>query len=178
VIGRRFRWALAIPVVILAGFVAQRLLGDETVTPKLVSSRPVAAIGSGTEAVAVAEDGTVIAWFPVTEESGLPELPLAEPPKVGRLAGPALEQVRVLAATPPALRPYVERSYYGESGVDVELATGIELYFGDATRAPRKWRAAAAILANPSLTALDYVDVTAPSRASVGGSGHALPPIP
>ena len=67
--------------------------------------------------------------------------------------------MRVLAAVPDALRPYVEGSYYGESGVDVELTTGIELRFGDASQARRKWRAAAAILADPSVTALDYVNV-------------------
>lgn len=172
------RWALVILAVILAGFITQRIVGGKTVTPHLVSSRPVAAIGSGSEAVAVAGDGTILVWLPAPEEGSLPQLPLAEPPKGPRLAGPALEQVRVLAATPAPLRPYVASSYYGESGVDVELATGIELRFGDATQVARKWRAATAILADPSLTALDYVNLYAPARPSVGGSGHALPPIP
>jgi hypothetical protein len=169
---------LVILVVILAGFVAQRIVGGKTVTPHLVSSRAVAAIGSGSEAVAVAGDGTVLAWLPAPEEGSLPQLPLAEPPKDGHLAGSALEQVRVLAATPATLRPYVLSSGYGETGVDVELSTGIELRFGAATQAARKWRAAAAMLADPSLTALDYVDVQAPTRPTVGGSGHALPPVP
>ena len=44
--------------------------------------------------------------------------------KAAALQGPALEQVRVLAAAPAALRPYVEGSYYGESGVDVEPHLG------------------------------------------------------
>jgi len=170
---------LAVGAVLVAVALAYLLLGrDSTVAPHLVSSRPVAAIGSGPEAVAVAGDGTVLAWLPAPEEDSLPRLPLAEPPKGPRLAGPALEQVRVLAATPPALRPYVAGSRYGESGVDVELSTGIELRFGVATQAPRKWRAAAAMLANSWVTALDYVDVRAPSRPTVGGSGHALPPVP
>ena len=76
-----------------------------------------------------------------------------------------LEQAQVLGAAPPALRPYVEGSYYGESGVDVELTSGIELRFGDASQAARKWRAAAAVLADPSITALDYVDLHAPEPA-------------
>ena len=172
-----YRVAMPILVVIVVAFVYQRLFGDEAAAPHLVSSRPVAVIGSGSEAVAVAEDGTVLAWFPLPEEGGLPELPLSEPPKAGRLAGPALDQVRILAATPAPLRPYVAGSSYGERGVDVELSTGIELRFGAATQAARKWRAAAAVLANPSLTALDYVNVSVPARPSVGGSGHALPPI-
>lgn len=154
------------------------LLRGNTVSPRLVSSQPVAVIGSGSSAVAVASDGTILAWLPAPEEGDLPKLPLNTPPKGPRLQGPVLEQARVLGATPPALRPFVESSYYGESGVDVNLTTGIELRFGDATQASRKWRAAAAVLADPSLTALDWVDLHAPSHPDVGGSGHALPPLP
>jgi hypothetical protein len=165
--------------VIVVAFIWQRLFGDRLVTPHLVSSTPVALIGAESEdPVAVAADGTILAWFPVPEESTLPSLPLDVPPEGPRLRGPMLEQVRVLGATPPALRPYVARSYYGESGVDVELDSGIELRFGEATRAARKWRAAAAVLADPSIESLDYVDLHAPSRPATGGSGHTLPPIP
>jgi cell division septal protein FtsQ len=154
------------------------LLRGATVSPHLVSSQPVAVIGSGSGVVAVAGDGTILAWLPAPEEGSLPKLPLSAPPKGPRLQGPMLEQARVLAAVPPALLPYVEGSYYGESGVAVNLTTGVELRFGDATQASRKWRAAAAVLANPSITALDYVDLYAPSHPAVGGSGHALPPVP
>jgi cell division septal protein FtsQ len=164
-------------VVILVAFVYQRVFGSETVEPHLVSSEPAAVIGSGDEAVAVADDGTVLTWLALPEDSKLPQLPLSSPPKGPRVEGSALEQVRVLAATPPALRPYVIGSQFGESGVDVELSSGIELRFGSAGDAARKWRAAAAVLADPSITALDYVDLTAPGRPAVGGSGHALPPI-
>lgn len=165
-------------VAVLAVAVYLFLLRGSTVEPRLVSSQPVAVIGSGSGAVAVAGDGTILAWLPEPEEGALPKLPLDSPPKGPRLQGSVLEQVRVLAATPPALSPYVEGTYYGESGVDVKLTSGIELRFGDATQASRKWRAAAAVLANPSITALDYVDLQAPSHPAVGGSGHALPPVP
>lgn len=167
-----------IAAVILAVVVYLFLLRGATVSPRLVSSQPAAVIGSGSDAVVVASDGTVLTWLPAPEEDSLPKLPLATPPKGPRLQGPMLEQTRVLAAVPPALLPYVEGSYYGESGVDVNLTSGIELRFGDATQASRKWRAAAAVLANPSITALDYVDLHAPSHPDVGGSGHALPPVP
>ena len=60
-----------------------------------------------------------------------------------------LQQARVLGAAPAALRPYIASSYYGESGVDVKLRSGIELRFGDASQAGEKWRAAAAVLADP-----------------------------
>jgi hypothetical protein len=172
-----YRAVVPILVVVAVAFVVQRLFGDETVTPHLVSSRPVAAIGSGEDAVAVADDGAVLTWFPVPEDSDLPQLPLASAPKGPRVQGSVLEQVRVLAAAPPALRPYIEGSYFGESGVDVELTSGIELRFGSSVDASRKWRAAAAVLADPSITALDYVDLHAPGRPATHGSGHTLPPL-
>jgi len=177
---KRVRNAIVLVVLaILAGAAFQVLFGGETVAPRLVSSQPVALIGAESdEAVAVAADGTILAWFPVPEESTLPSLPLDTPPEGPRLKGSMLEQVRVLGAAPAALRPYVAGSYYGESGVDVELESGIELRFGEATQAARKWRAAAAVLADPSIEALDYVDLHVPSRPAIEGSGHALPPIP
>jgi cell division septal protein FtsQ len=171
-------WVMAILAVIVVAFLAQRLLSDNTVEPHLVSSRPVAVIGRGSEAVLVAEDGTILAGVALPKSVQLPQLPLEAAPKDGRLQGPALEQVKVLAAAPPALSPYVESSRFGESGVDVKLTSGIELRFGDATSAARKWRAAATVLANPELTALDYVDLHAPGRPAIGGSGHTLPPAP
>lgn len=137
-----------------------------------------ATIGEGEEAVGVAGNGAVVRWLPPPEEPPLPRLPLDEAPKGGRVRGPALEQVRVLAAVPAELRPYVESSFFGESGVDVMLTTGIELRFGDATQARRKWRAAAAVIADPSVTSLDYVDLHAPSRPAYEGSEYELPPPP
>jgi predicted NAD/FAD-binding protein len=174
---RLYRGAIVVLVVIVVAFIAQRIFGNEAVTAHLVSSRPVAAIGSGESAVAVADDGTVLAWFPVSEGSELPQLPLTSAPQGPRVQGPALEQVRVLAAAPEALRPYIESTRFGESGVDVELTSGIELRFGSSVDASRKWRAAAAVLADPSITALDYVDLHSPSHPATHGSGHALPPI-
>ncbi len=132
---RRLLRALGLIVlVIVIAFVYQRVFGGATVEPHLVSSEPVAVIGSGGEAVAVADDGTILTWLAVPEKSGLPSLALDTPPKGRRVQGPVLEQVHVLAAAPPALRPYVAGSHFGESGVDVELTSGIELIFGSATR--------------------------------------------
>ena len=84
----------------------------------------------------------------------------------------------MLGGAPLALRPYLASSRYGESGVDVETTSGIELRFGDATLVEKKWKAAAAVLADPSLEALDYVDLHAPAHPAIGGSGHTLPPAP
>jgi hypothetical protein len=165
-------------VVVLAAAAYFLLLRSSSVVPRLVSSQPAALIGTGSSTVAIAADGTILAWLPPPKEGSLPKLPLETPPKAPRLQGPVLEQARVLGAAPAALRPYVEGSYFGESGVDVNLSSGVELRFGNSTQAARKWRAAAALLADPSVTALDYVDLHAPGRPTIGGSGHTLPPIP
>jgi hypothetical protein len=167
---------LAVLLVALAAY--WFLVRTDSAEPRVQVPKLAATIGEGPEAVGVSGSGAVVRWLPLPEDPPLPRLPLDEVPKGGRLRGPALEQVRVLAAVPDALRPYVESSFFGESGVDVELTTGIELRFGDATQAHRKWRAAAAILANPEITALDYVDLHAPNRPSYEGSEHELPPAP
>lgn len=167
-----------IPIAVVAGFVAQKLFGDDRATPDVQVAKPAAILGAGEDAIAIGANGRAIAWFPVETETALPSLPDAALPESGRLAGPMLAQARVLGATPAALRPHVERSYYGDDGVVVVLNTGIELVFGDASQTARKWRAVAAVLADPTTVALDFVDVQAPSRPTTGGSGHLLPPPP
>jgi len=172
------RWLiLALAVVAAIAAVYWFLIRDRTVEAHLQVPRATATIGSGSDAVAVGPDGQILTWLQLPEGLQLPALPLSAPPKSGELAGPVLQQARVLGAAPAGLRPYVESSYYGESGVDVNLRSGIELRFGDASQAGAKWKAAAAVLADPSVTALDYVDLHAPGRPAVGGSGHTLPPV-
>jgi hypothetical protein len=173
---RRLGALVFVALALVAGY--WFFLRDKSVTPRLVPPRATSVIGIGSSAVGVAADGTILAWLPAPDNSSLPQLPLSTPPQRARLAGTLLQQARVLGAAPPALRPYVQSSFYGASGVDVELRAGIELRFGDASRAAQKWKAAAAVLANPSVTALDYVDLHAPSHPATGGSGHTLPAIP
>jgi hypothetical protein len=138
--------------------------------------RATSAIGSGSDAVGVSAKGVVLSGHPAPKDGTLPRLPLDTPPKGGRLAGPMLQQARVLGAAPAALRPCVEGSYYGTSGVDVKLYAGIELRFGSAARAAQKWSAAAAVLADPSTTGIGYVDLHSPTHVSTGGTGPSLPP--
>jgi len=170
--------AVALVAVLVALAFYWFVIRQDTAEPTVLVPRLAATIGEGSEAIGVSADGSLVRWLPLPEEPPLPRLPLEEPPKRGRLKGPALEQVRVLAAVPDELRPYVESSFYGDSGVDVNLTTGIELRFGDAAKARKKWRAAAAVLADPEITALDYVDLHAPSRPSYAGEEHELPPAP
>lgn len=175
----KVRLALAAAgVIVVAVAVYWLFVREGTAEPTVMVPRLAAQIGEGSEAVGVTAGGAVVRWLPLPEEPPLPQLPLEEPPKGGHLRGPALEQAKVLGAVPDELRPYVKDSHFGETGVDVELTTGVELRFGDASQAARKWRAAATILADPSITALDYVDLHAPSRPSYAGSEHELPPVP
>ncbi|HET7507736.1 MAG TPA: hypothetical protein VFJ53_05200 [Solirubrobacterales bacterium] len=168
--------AVLAAVVLLAAY--WFLIRQETAEPRVLVPRLAATIGEGEEAIGVAADGALVRWLPLPEEPPLPRLALEDPPKGGRVKGPALEQVRILAAVPNELRPYAESSGYGESGVEVTLTTGVELFFGDDSQAAKKWRAATAVLADPEVTALDYVDLQAPDRPSYGGSEHELPPAP
>jgi hypothetical protein len=174
---RRVGLAL-LAVAILAAAAYQFFGRGSTVTPHVAPPRATATIGQGSEAVAVGPDGTILESLPLPEEIRLPALPISEPPPKGELGGEVLEQALVLGAAPTALRPYIERSYYGESGVDVILRSGIELRFGEATRLREKWKSAVAVLANPEIVELGYVDLRAPRRPAVGGSGHTLPPLP
>jgi len=171
---RRLLAAAAIVVVAVVA-IYWLALRDKTVAPTVAVPQLAARIGAGEDAVLVAADGEVIRWGYEPDRIHLPELPLSEPPQRGRLQGTALEQVEVLGAVPAELRRFVVSSRYGESGVDVELDSGIELRFGDSSRAEEKWKAAAAVLADPSLTTLSYVDLHAPGHPAVGGEEHTLP---
>jgi len=165
-------------VAVAAAAVYYFVVRDRVVEPQVHVAKAAGRVGAGPDAVAIGASGRVIGWYPVDATEALPALPDVDLPRGGRLAGPMLEQARVLGAAPQPLRPYVERSYRAENGVNVVLDSGIELRFGDASQASRKWRAAAAVLADPTIVALDYVNLHAPSRPTTGGSGHLLPPPP
>jgi hypothetical protein len=156
------------------------LVRQGSAEPQVLVPRLAAAIGEGENAVGVAANGALVRSLPLPEEPPLPRLSLETPPKDGgRVKGPALEQVHVLAAVPDEMRPYVESSGFSEdTGVVVTLTTGVELIFGDDSQVAKKWRAAVAVLADPEVTALDYVNLQAPGRPSYGGSEHELPSAP
>ncbi len=173
------RWgAAALFVILCAAAIYQFLLRADSISPRLRVARASAVIGAGKDAVGVSGGGIVLVGLPLPAGVSLPRLPISKAPRSGRLGGTVLAQARVLAAAPEPLRPYLKDSRYGASGVDVELSSGVELRFGSDAEAARKWRAAAAVLADPSINALDYIDLEAPGRPGVYGSGHPLPPAP
>lgn len=169
--------ALALILVAAIG-IYYFLIRDTVVAPQVRAIAPAALLGSGEDAVVVDANGRLLRWLPPPDGIHLPKLPGEGEPPGDRLKGPMLEQAKVLGAVPPALRRYVAGSRFGETGVEVELTSGIELRFGDSSQAERKWKAAAAVLADPEVTALDYVDLHSPRNPSFGGEGHLLPGEP
>lgn len=116
----------------------------------------------------VAADGTLLPGVEV-EAGELPAIEAAAGEGTQALDETGGEQAAVLGAAPAPLLEVVERSDYTPEGVIVELDGGISLRFGDASQAAAKWSAAARILADPGLDALDYIDLRVPDRPAVGG---------
>ena len=147
-----------------------------TLNIHVTERQPAALIGQGSGAVAVAGDGTILRGLS-TDHLQLPPLPLSTPPKGRSLRGPMLQQAEILGAAPKALLGHVDHSFNSDSGAGVQLEGGVDLVFGDAARAADKWHAAAAVLSDPDLGSLGYVDLTVPGRPAVGGVGYLPPPI-
>jgi cell division septal protein FtsQ len=148
-----------------------------TLNVKVTKRSAVATIGEGSGAVGVAEDGRVLRGVPVGHDS-VPRLPLTAAPKGSWVGGPVLEQAEMLGAAPKPLLRYVDHSFNGESGIGVELDGGVDLLFGTAGSADQKWQAAAAVLSDPDLGPLDYVDLSVPRRPAVGGVSYTAPSLP
>jgi cell division septal protein FtsQ len=128
--------------------------------------------GGGRE-VPVAADGTLLAGVPVGEAE-LPVLEVDEVPGEGALGGEPLEQALVVGAAPEPLRPLIEKvDYTDDYGVEITLRGDIPVRFGSGSGAQEKWAAAAAVLADPKLDALTYVDVRVPVRPAAGGAAIA-----
>lgn len=136
--------------------------------------QPGAVVRVGSEDVGVAADGTLVPDLDASS-SDLPAFDASKGPVDGRLVGEDLGIAQVLGAAPKALQPLIETGVIDEHGVTIVVSGGIELRFGTASKAAQKWRSAAAVLADPELTTLDYVDLSSPTRPAVGGSGHTLP---
>lgn len=144
-------------------------------TVQVSERQPVLIAGAAGRQVPIAADGTLLPGLQV-DGSDLPELRVDSLPPSGRLSGDSLEEALVIGAAPAPLRPLIgNTSISRDYGVELTMRGGIELRFGDADRAEAKWAAAAAILADPKLTSLSYVDVRVPERPAVGG-GPTPPP--
>ena len=144
-----------------------------------VIERPPALIATDGESdVAVAANGEVLPGVDAPSDQ-LPTLQVDKLPSSGALTGEDLQEALVAGAAPAPLAPLVEGIAYGsEDGVTLTVKGGIELRFGDAGKAADKWAAAAAVLADPRLDTLSYVDVRVPKRPAVGGTGEGATSTP
>jgi cell division septal protein FtsQ len=168
--------ALAIVAVAVYWF---GLRGSSTSTAEAQKVRVVAQIGEGKRVILVGDDGSLLGSAS-TKKGHLPVLPLKQQPTGRHVKGHVLEEVHIVGAAPAPLRRYVAKTGYGGNGVEVELSSGIKIRFGSDREARRKWKATAAVLADPSVTLLSYVDVAAPTRPAVkviSGEEHELPPV-
>lgn len=124
-------------------------------------------LGEGSQALLIADDGTVLGRAEGLEE----DLPAIEGDRPAadatRLEGRDLAKAVVLGAVPSEIRPYVVVASSGERGVEVELTNGLVLVFGDDTDIEDKWRAAASVIADPELSGATAIDLTYPARPAV-----------
>jgi cell division protein FtsQ len=136
---------------------------------------PVLLVQSADGQVPVAADGTILRGL----EAGDADLPMIEVDDLGQvttLSGAPLAQAQIAGAVPEPLRPLIEGiSYDDELGVEVTMTGDIPIRFGTGAAAPAKWAAAAAVLADPQLETLTYVDVRVAERPSVGGQAEPAP---
>ena len=138
-------------------------------TVEVTERRPVAVASDGDRQAAVAADGSLLPGLS-TDGMSIPTLQVDELPDAGRLGGEALAETRVLGAAAGPLRPLLDgATTTDEDGIVATLQGGIDVRFGTATQARAKWAAAAAVLADPKVTTLEYVDVEVPSRPAIGG---------
>jgi cell division protein FtsQ len=138
-------------------------------TIEVTEQRPVLIAADGDRTVAVASDGSLLPGLNVDGMS-LPSVQVDQLPPTGKLGGEALDEARVVGAAPSALRPLVDGvTITQDDGIVATLHGGIGVRFGTASQARTKWAAAAAVLADPKVTSLGYVDVQVPSRPAIGG---------
>jgi cell division protein FtsQ len=125
----------------------------------------------------VAGDGTLLTGVEVSEDDNLPVLEVEQPPAGAKLEGAELDQALVVGAAPEEFLPLIEKiGTSKEYGVEITLRGGIPVRFGNAAAAGEKWSAAAAVLADPKLDTLSYLDVRVPERPAAGGADTAVAP--
>jgi cell division protein FtsQ len=145
-------------------------------TVTVVQRRPALLARAKSQTLAVAEDGALLPGVEVPKGEELPAIDVSALPESGRLEGPDLEQALVVGAAPEPLRPLIEKvSFEQDEGVVTILKGGLPVHFGTGGRVEAKWAAASAVLADPKLKRLTYVDVRVPERAAAGGSAPTPP---
>jgi cell division protein FtsQ len=147
-----------------------------TLSIHVIEQPPVAALAVGGVKTAAAADGAVLG--PGLLKSSLPVVSgtSGDPIGTGQVKSPAtLAALSVLGVAPQALVGWVAKVFTGKEGLTVAMRNGLEIYFGDASRAHAKWLSAARVLADPSSQGAWYVDVRLPERPAAGLVAGAAP---
>jgi cell division protein FtsQ len=141
-------------------------------TIQVTERLPAMVASDGHNEVPVAADGTILAGVDLGKAAeGLPVLNVTELRQSGKLGGDPLQKALVLGAAPEPMRPLIDAiAIEPGTGITVTLRQGFEIDFGPSINATAKWAAATAVLADPKLDSLTYVDVRIPSRPAVGGA--------
>ena len=69
----------------------------------------------------------------------------------------------------------MSKAYTGPEGVTVVMRSGLNAYFGDASRPHAKWLALALVLASERSAGATYVDVRVPTRPAAGYPAGSAP---
>ena len=130
---------------------------------------PVAILDTPSGRKPVAADGLLLPDVPIT--SGLPVLPTRTALPSERVTeGRAFDLVRIVGLAPEPLRARLESVIYKAGvGYVAQVDKGPELRFGDASRLPAKWMAAARVLAAAGARGATYIDLRLPERPAAGG---------
>lgn len=144
---------------------------------RVIEQVPVASILASGRRVAVSGDGTLLR--DVVASSALPTISLRVPPGGTQLTGPALSEVRLLAAAPhPLLSKVSQVSEAAAHGLVAQLRSGPSVYFGNSDALSAKWTAAAQVLADSASAGAVYIDVTVPGRPAAGSGSDAANATP
>jgi cell division protein FtsQ len=130
---------------------------------------PVAVLQTPSGRKPVTADGLLLPDVPVA--SGLPVLRTnATLPAERVTAGAAFDLVRVVGLAPEPLRARVANvGFKAGTGIVAKLTAGPDLIFGDASRLPAKWIAAARVLSAAGARGATYIDLRLPERPAAGG---------
>jgi cell division protein FtsQ len=130
---------------------------------------PVAVIQTPSGREPVAADGLLLRDIPVTK--GMPVIKTKAALPADRITGGrAFDLVRIVGLAPAPLAARLESvTVRPGAGIVAQLRKGPELRFGDASRLPAKWVAAARVLAAPGARGASYIDLRLPERPAAGG---------
>jgi cell division protein FtsQ len=130
---------------------------------------PVAVLQTPSGRMPVAADGLLLRDVPVG--GSLPVVQAQAPLSQDRLTGGrAFDLVRVVGLAPGPLRARIKNVRVRPGvGIVATLTAGPELRFGDASRLPAKWMAAARVLAAAGARGATYIDLRVPERPAAGG---------